>query len=322
MNPGFPLLTSLIFLPAAGAIAVALVPRAREDVAKLLGITVAVAEAALSIFLLIEFDKGQAGFQFVTKQNWITDFGITWHLGVDGISLFLVVLTAILFPIAMAGPKIHEQPKAFMAWMLLLEAACIGTFLALDLFVFFVMFEITLVPMYFLISGWGYADRVYAALKFFVYTLVGSAFLLVGILSLAFLVSSVSGGHLSFDFIDLARQAPRLTQTEQRLIFLAFVVAFAVKVPLFPLHTWLPDAHTEAPTAGSVILAGVLLKLGAYGIVRFAVFMFPKAAVDLGPILLTTAVIGVTYGAIVAAMQKDLKRLIAYSSVAHLGFIV
>jgi NADH-quinone oxidoreductase subunit M len=322
MNPGFPLLTSLIFLPAAGALAVALVPRAREDVAKLVGITVAVAEAALSIYLLIEFDKGQAGFQFVTKQNWITDFGITWHLGVDGISLFLVVLTAILFPIAMAGPKIHEQPKAFMAWMLLLEAACIGTFLALDLFVFFVMFEITLVPMYFLISGWGYANRVYAALKFFVYTLVGSAFLLVGILSLVFLVSSLSGGHLSFDFIDLARQAPRLTQTEQRLIFLAFVVAFAVKVPLFPLHTWLPDAHTEAPTAGSVILAGVLLKLGAYGIVRFAVFMFPKAAVDLGPILLTAAVIGVTYGAIVAAMQKDLKRLIAYSSVAHLGFIV
>src|SRR6516165_8652705 len=320
MNPGFPLLTSMIFLPAAGALAVALVPTSREDVAKLIAITVAVAEAALAIFLLIQFDKSQAGFQFVTRQNWISDFGISWHLGVDGISLFLVVLTAILFSLSMAGPKIHAQPKAFMAWMLLLEAACIGAFVALDLFVFFVMFEVTLVPMYFLISGWGHGNRAYASLKFFIFTMAGSAFLLVGIVSLAVLASS--GGHISFDFIDLARQAPKLTETEQRLIFLAFIVAFAVKTPLFPLHTWLPDAHTEAPTAGSVILAGVLLKLGAYGILSYAVFMFPKAAVDLAPILLTAAVIGVTYGAIVATMQKDFKRLIAYSSVAHLGFIV
>ncbi len=182
------------------------------------------------------------------------------------------------------------------------------------------MFELTLVPMYFLISGWGYANRVYAALKFFIYTLAGSAFLLVGILAVVFLTSS--GGHPSFDLIEVARRTSQLTQTEQRLIFLSFIVAFAVKTPLFPLHTWLPDAHTEAPTAGSVILAAVLLKLGTYGILRFGVFLFPKAAVDLGPILLTSAVIGMTYGAIVAAMQKDLKRLIAYSSVAHLGFIV
>jgi NADH-quinone oxidoreductase subunit M len=221
----------------------------------------------------------------------------------------------------MAGPKIHGQPKAFLAWMLLLEAACIGTFLALDLFVFFLMFELTLVPMYFLISGWGYTNRVYAALKFFIYTLAGSAFLLVGILAVVFLTVP-AGGHPSFDLIDVARRTAALTQTEQRLIFLAFIVAFAVKTPLFPLHTWLPDAHTEAPTAGSVILAAVLLKLGTYGILRFGVFLFPKAAVDLGPVLLTSAVIGMTYGAIVAAMQKDLKRLIAYSSVAHLGFIV
>jgi NADH-quinone oxidoreductase subunit M len=320
MNPGFPLLTSLVFLPAAVAAIVAVIPRAREDLAKLVGMIAAIAEAVLAVILLVDFDKTKAGFQFVSRHNWITDFGISWHLGVDGISLFLVLLTAILFPIAMAVP-IHGQPKAFVAWMLLLEAGCIGTFLALDLFVFFVMFEITLVPMYFLISGWGYANRVYAALKFFVFTLTGSAFLLVGILSLAFLTSR--GGHVSFDFIDLARRAPHLlTQTEQRLIFLALVAAFAVKVPLFPLHTWLPDAHTEAPTAGSVILAGVLLKLGTYGILRFGVFMFPKVAVDLAPIFLTLAVIGITYGAIVSTMQKDFKRLIAYSSVAHLGFIV
>jgi len=317
----FPILTVLVFLPAAGAALVALVPTSREEVAKLLGLAISTATGVLTIVLMVDFATRHAGFQFVTKQKWISDFGVSWHLGVDGISLFLVVLTGILFPVSLAGPKIHGQPKSFIAWMLLLEAGCIGTFVALDLFVFFLMFEVVLVPMYFLIAGWGYANRVYASLKFFVYTMAGSAFLLVGIVALAFLVEPKLG-HLSFDFIDLARYAPTLTATEQRLIFGAFVLAFAVKVPLFPLHTWLPDAHTEAPTAGSVILAGVMLKLGTYGILRFCVFLFPKAAVDLAPVLLTLAVIGMTYGAIVAAMQKDLKRLIAYSSVAHLGFIV
>ncbi len=317
----FPILTTLIFLPAAGALLVALIPAEREEIAKLLGILVSTATGVLTVLLMVNFSVSNAGFQFVTRQKWITDFGISWHLGVDGISLFLVVLTGVLFPISLAGPKIHGRTKSFIAWMLLLEAGCIGTFVALDMFVFFLMFEVVLVPMYFLIAGWGYANRVYASLKFFVYTMAGSAFLLVGIVSLAFLVEPKLG-HLSFDFIDLARYAPQLPQTTQQLIFLSFIVAFAVKVPLFPLHTWLPDAHTEAPTAGSVILAGVMLKLGTYGILRFGVFMFPKAAVDLAPILLTAAVIGMTYGAIVAAMQKDLKRLIAYSSVAHLGFIV
>jgi NADH-quinone oxidoreductase subunit M len=319
VDPGFPILTALILLPAAGAVGVALIPSSREDLAKPVGILVAIAEAALAGVLLVNFSTNNAGFQFQTDQKWIPAFGISWHLGVDGISLFLVVVTALLFPIGLAGPTIHGRPRQFMAWMLLLEAACIGSFLALDLFVFFVMFEITLVPMYFIISGWGYGNRVYAALKFFVYTMAGSAFLLVGILALVFLTAH---GHISFGFIDVARKAPLLNQTEQRLIFLALIVGFAVKTPIFPLHTWLPDAHTEAPTAGSIILAGVLLKLGSYGILRFAVFMFPKAAVDLAPLLLTLAVIGITYGAIVATMQKDLKRLVAYSSVAHLGFIV
>ena len=316
----FPILTALIFVPAAGALLVAVMPKGREDIAKILGIGVAFIELVLAVFMLVDFKVGVAGFQFVSNHRWIPEFGIRWHLGVDGISLFLVVLSALMFPIAMAGPKIHGHPKAFLCWMLLLEAACIGTFLALDLFVFFLFFELTLVPMYFIISGWGYANRVYASLKFFIYTLAGSAFLLVAILAVVILTST--NGHLSFDLIDVARRTQLLTQTEQRLLFLGFIIAFAVKVPLFPLHTWLPDAHTEAPTAGSVILAAVLLKLGAYGILRFGVFLFPKAAVDLGPILLTAAVIGMTYGAIVAAMQKDLKRLIAYSSVAHMGFII
>ena len=316
----FPILTSLVFVPVGGAAAVALVPRGRPELAKLIGLAVSLAVAVLAGLLLIDFNPGNAGFQFVTNHPWISEFGIRWHLGLDGISLFLVALTAGLFPISLAGPKVHDQPKAYVAWMLLLEAGCLGTFLALDLFVFFLMFEVVLVPMYFLIAGWGYANRAYASIKFFIYTLTGSAFLLVGILSLVFLVSP--SGHPTFDLVYLVRHAPSMPETDQRLLFLAFMVAFAIKVPLFPLHTWLPDAHTEAPTAGSVILAGVLLKLGTYGFLRFGLFLFPKAAVDLAPLLLTLAVIGITYGAIVATMQKDLKRLVAYSSVAHLGFIV
>jgi NADH-quinone oxidoreductase subunit M len=316
----FPILTSLVFVPAGGAVAVALTPRSRPELAKIIGLVVSLAVAVLAGLLLINFDPGNAGFQFVTNHPWISEFGIRWHLGLDGISLFLVALTAGLFPISLAGPKVHDQPKSYMAWMLLLEAGCLGTFVALDLFVFFLMFEVVLVPMYFLIAGWGYANRAYASIKFFIYTLTGSAFLLVGILSLVFLVSP--SGHPTFDLIYLVRHASSLPETDQRLLFLAFIVAFAIKVPLFPLHTWLPDAHTEAPTAGSVILAGVLLKLGTYGFLRFGLFLFPKAAVDLAPLLLTLAVIGITYGAIVATMQKDLKRLVAYSSVAHLGFIV
>ena len=314
----FPFLTVLIVLPAAGAAAVAMVPRARLELVKLVGLAFSLATATVAAVMLYQFKLGQADYQFQSSHVWIKNFGISWHLGVDGISLFLVVLTAVLFPLALIGPKVHDQIKAYTAWMLLLEAGCIGTFVALDLFLFFVMFEVVLPPMYFLIAGWGYANRVYASLKFFLYTLAGSAFLLVGILTTVFLASP--SGHPTFDFVELQKHL--LTGATGKWLFLAFVVAFAVKVPLFPFHTWLPDAHTEAPTAGSVILAGVLLKLGTYGILRFGLGLFPQAAVDLAPLLLTLAVIGITYGAVVAAMQKDLKRLVAYSSIAHLGFIV
>jgi NADH-quinone oxidoreductase subunit M len=315
----FPILSAIVLLPAAAAAVIALLPKSRPDVVRLVGFLAALATGVLTVVLAFAFDAGDAGYQFVSQHNWIEDLGISWIVGVDGISLFLVVLTGVLFPIALIGPKVHRDVKSYTAWMLVLEAGCLGSFLSLDLFVFFLFFEITLVPMYFIIGGWGYDNRVYASIKFFLYTLFGSAFMLVGMLALVYL--SAKGQPVTFDVRELAERGA-LAESTARWLFLAFTAAFAVKIPLFPVHTWLPDAHTEAPTAGSVILAGVLLKLGTYGILRFAVTLFPAAAVDLAPLLLTLATIGIIYGALVATVQKDLKRLVAYSSVAHLGFIV
>jgi len=320
VTTGFPLLTAIIAVPAIAGAIVLLIPRAREDTLKAVAAVGVLATAALTVWLMVKFQLHNPGFQFVSQHQWIKAFGIQWKLGVDGISLFLVVLTGVLFPLAMLGASPKRDIKAYLGWMLLLEAGCLGTFLALDLFLFFLFFEVVLVPMYFLIAGWGYENRVYAALKFFLYTLAGSALMLVGMLALVFLHQHATG-QLTFDVVKLAQHTGAAESTA-RWLFLAFTVAFAVKVPLFPLHTWLPDAHTEAPTAGSVILAGVLLKMGTYGILRFGLYLFPKAAVDLAPLLLTLAVIGIIYGALVATVQKDLKRLVAYSSVAHLGFIV
>ena len=366
MEPDFPILTALILVPAVGALAVALVPNARAELHRGVALMFSVGTGALAVYLLAAFDKADAGYQFETNRSWISDFGISWHVGVDGISLFLVVLTAVLFPIALLGSTPHHDAKPYYAWLLLLEAGCLGVFVALDLFLFFVMFEIVLVPMYFLIGGWGYANRVYAALKFFLFTMFGSALMLVAIVSLAYLHRDAIEARnradaaglaaeqqadpesltpeqeeqldelradvpLSFDLVEIAEartvtddstSANPFDWTAARWIFLAFALAFAVKVPLFPLHTWLPDAHTEAPTAGSVILAGVLLKLGTYGLLRFGLYLFPDAASFFAPALVTLGVVGIIYGAIVATMQKDLKRLVAYSSVAHLGFIV
>ncbi|MDP8976265.1 MAG: NADH-quinone oxidoreductase subunit M [Actinomycetota bacterium] len=314
------MLTTIILVPVIGAAVVALIPRSREDVIKAVGLTAAVLVGVAAISLAFAFDAQSSDYQFVSEASWIEEFGVSWLLGVDGISLFLVVLTGILFPIALIGTDPHRDVKAYTAWMLVLEAGCLGSFLALDLLLFFLFFELTLLPMYFIIGGWGYEKRVYASLKFFLFTLFGSAFMLVGMLALVFL-SAKGSAPLTFDIRELAERGA-LAEDTARWVFLAFTIAFAVKVPLFPVHTWLPDAHTQAPTAGSVILAGVLLKLGTYGLVRFGLSLFPKAAVDLAPVLLTLAVIGIIYGAICATMQKDLKRLVAYSSVAHLGFIV
>ena len=215
----------------------------------------------------------------------------------------------------------HGNEKSYLAWLLVLETGCIGSFLSLDLFLFFLFFELTLVPMYFIIAGWGYDNRVYASMKFFLYTLSGSAVMLVGMLALVLLHAHANGGVVTFDLLSLSSGNP-IGGTAATLIFLSFAVAFGIKVPLFPIDTWLPDAHTEAPTGGSVILAGILLKLGTYGLLRYGIFLFPKQAKDLAPLLLVLAVIGMIYGALVATVQTDLKRLVAYSSVAHLGFIV
>ena len=316
----FPILTMLILVPFVGAVAVALTNKSRPEITKLIALMASVGTGALSIWLLFAFEQGEAGFQFSSKHAWIEQWGIGWHLGVDGISLFLIVLTGVLFPLAIVGIDAHHDEKPYLAWLLMLQAGVMGSFLSLDLFLFFIFFEIVLVPMFFLIGGWGYENRVYAATKFFLYTMFGSAFMLVGVIATAMLARE-DVGYLTFDLVEIAENA-NFSANVGRWLFFSIAIAFAVKVPIFPLHTWLPDAHTQAPTAGSVVLAGVMLKLGTYGFLRFGLYLFPEAAVWSRSLWLTLAVIGIIYGAIAATMQKDLKRLVAYSSVAHLGFII
>jgi NADH-quinone oxidoreductase subunit M len=318
----FPYGTVLLAVPAAGAVAAAAIPARRSDLVRIVSIGVSLVTFLLSVALLVDFDKAVAGYQFVESTTWIEDLGIRYLMGVDGISLFMVVLTGLLFPIAMlASAKVTRRVNAYFALMLALEAALMGIFMSVDLFLFFVFWEAMLVPMYFLIGMWGYDRRIYAALKFFLYTAAGSALLLLGIVTLAILHANATGGDLTFDLRTLMAWEGLHPDTAKWL-FLAFGASFAIKVPIFPLHTWLPDAHVEAPTAGSVLLAGLLLKLGAYGFLRFSLTLFPQAAVDFAPLFLTLATIGILYGAVVATMQRDLKKLVAYSSVAHLGFVI
>mgnify|MGYP006270775023 CR=1 FL=1 len=319
-HASFPILTALVLVPMFGSALVAVLGNKRPENVKLVAILTSVATLGMSIWLLASFRTLDGGFQFTSQHAWIESWGISWHLGVDGISLFLVVLTGILFPLVILGVDPHHDEKRYLAWLLMLEAGVMGSFLSLDLFLFFIFFEIVLVPMYFLIGGWGYDKRIYAATKFFLYTMFGSAFMLVGIVATAALAKR-DIGYLTFDLVTIAERATFATNTA-RWLFLSFAIAFAVKVPVFPLHTWLPDAHTQAPTGGSVILAGVLLKMGTYGFLRFGLYLFPAAAVWAKPAFLTLATIGIIYGAVAATMQKDLKRLVAYSAVAHLGFIV
>lgn len=316
----FAVLPALILTPLLAAAIIAVLPKHRESDIRIVALLGSTITGAISVWMLADFDKAEAGYQFVVSQTWVADLGLSWSLGVDGISLFLVVMTGILFPVGMLATQAHHDPKPYYIWIMILMSGSMGVFLALDILLFFMFFEIVLVPMYFLIGGWGHGNRVYAALKFFLYTMAGSALMLVGILSLVFLTRNATG-VITFDLQTLA-EAQALSTNAARLVLISFAMAFAVKVPLVPFHTWLPDAHTEAPTIGSVILAGVMLKLGTYGFLRFGLYLFPQAAHDLAPIFLTLGVVGIVYGAVVATVQKDLKRLIAYSSVAHLGFII
>jgi NADH-quinone oxidoreductase subunit M len=317
----FPILPALIFLPMVGAAVLALIPRSRPELSRQIAILFALATGVLSIVMLCQFKTNDEHFQFVVTQTWVSSLDIKFLLGVDGISLFLVVLTGILFPIALFAAKPDNDPKGYYAWLTLLMGGCMGAFLSLDLFLFFLMFEITLVPLYMLIGKWGHGRRVYAATKFFLYTMLGSAFMLVSIVALAVLAKAGDNGAITFDFTKIIASNNLATGTG-RWLFLGMAIAFAVKVPAFPFHTWLPDAHTEAPTAGSIDLAGILLKLGTYGFLRYGLELFPEATVWFAPVMLTIGAIGIIYGGIVAAMQRNLKRLVAYSSVAHMGFAI
>ena len=319
----FPILTSLVALPVIGAILLLFVRDDEQHAALIRNVALVVSTLVFAETLLLwsRFNAGSADFQFIERHAWIPAFGISYLVGVDGISLLLLVLTGFLTPLALLGSweSVHRKLKAFCIFLLLLESAMMGVFVSLDLFLFYVFWDAMLIPMYFLIGIWGYDRRVYAALKFLLYTMGGSVLMLLAIIGLAYLHNTTAGVY-TFDLLRLYEMAipPHL----QFWFFLAFALAFAIKVPLFPFHTWLPDAHVEAPTAGSVILAGVLLKMGTYGFVRLAFPLFPKAASFFAPPLALLAVIGIIYGALVAMVQPDMKKLVAYSSVSHLGFVV
>lgn len=310
------LLTAVVFLPAAGALLLAFFPAEEHRNLKAAALGIALATFGLSMVLWGRFDGSVAGYQLTADVPWIESFGIRYKIGVDGISFLLFMLTTFLVPLTLWGAwtAIETRVREFVIAMLLLESGMLGAFVALDLFLFYVFWEAMLIPMYFLIGIWGGNKRIYAAIKFFIFTFAASLLMLVAILYVA---KQPGGG---WDFSLSAALQRTLSTKEQAYLFFAFALAFAVKVPMFPVHTWLPDAHTEAPTPGSVILAGVLLKLGIYGFIRFAFPMFPQAAIAAAPIIGWLSVIGIVYGALAAWVQPDMKRLVAYSSVSHLGF--
>jgi NADH-quinone oxidoreductase subunit M len=308
------LLSIITFLPLIGAVIVLFLPS--DGAKKTTALATTVITFLISLLLLTGWQEG-AGMQRLEEFAWMPEFDVYYRMGVDGISLWLVLLTTFLMIIAVAFSNQHvkENIGAYMALMLTMETATIGVFLALDLVLFYVFWEFSLIPMYFLIGRWGSQNRIYAALKFFLYTLAGSTLMLIAILAIYFQTGS-------FNVMELPALAADLPQWLQQAGFLAFALAFAIKVPLFPFHTWLPDAHVQAPTAGSILLAGVLLKLGTYGFVRFALPIFPTASADYALLISILAVIGILYGALVALVQRDVKSLVAYSSVAHMGFVV
>ncbi|MDX9754315.1 MAG: NADH-quinone oxidoreductase subunit M [bacterium] len=315
-------LTLILLLPFLGSFALLLLPRDQRHVLHYTALGISLAPLALSVLLLFLFPYGEPGFHCGVIQSWIPSLGIDFRLGLDGMSLVMVVLTAFLTTLSIPASfsYIHKREKEFYFFLLLLETGMLGTFMALDLFVFYLFWELMLVPMYFIIGVWGGEKRIYASIKFFLYTAFGSALLLLVIFYLYFQAGYQLGLAPSFNFENFT--ALTLTKTTQTWLFWGFILAFLIKIPLFPFHTWLPYAHTEAPTAGSVILAGILLKTGVYGILRFAVPIFPQAVVAFTPWLMALALIGIVYGAMIAMIQRDVKRLVAYSSVSHMGMIL
>jgi len=314
------ILTLVTFVPLAGALLLMLLPRRDRDI-RIFSLVISLLAFALSLHLPVHLHRGQPGFQFEIDKPWISSPNIHYHMGIDGISLWLVVLTTFLTPLCVliSWKSVHDRVKEFFILLLILETALIGVFTSLDLFLFYFFWEATLIPMALLIGVFGHERRVYAAVKFFMYTMIASVFMLAAILWL------YAQTH-SFDFVvirdAIAQHQVGNFPAAAQWLFLGFFIAFAVKVPLFPFHTWLPDAHVEAPTAGSVLLAGVLLKMGTYGMLRFNLGLFPEQSRSNAPWIMALALIGIIYGALVAMVQPNMKKLIAYSSVSHLGFVV
>jgi NADH-quinone oxidoreductase subunit M len=329
------ILTIVAFWPLAGMIVLLFMNKENKSLIRIWSNLVIFAGFFLSLPLWFWFDRANSDqMQFVENVPWIKTLGANYHVGIDGISLLLIMLTTLLGPLAVLSSwsAIENRVKEYYVFMLMLQAGMLGVFISLDFFLFYVFWEVMLVPMYFLIGVWGGPRKLYAAIKFFLYTLVGSVLLLLGILALYFMYPQIAAQHAdlaaqfgtgpTFDVLAFHAIAPYLPFNFQYWIFLAFFVGFAIKVPMFPFHTWLPDAHVEAPTAGSVILAGVLLKMGTYGFLRFSLPILPEGTKHFVPMMITLAIIGIVYGALVAMMQPDMKKLVAYSSVSHMGFVM
>lgn len=310
----YPILSTLIFFPVFASLLIVLIPRKEQEYIKLAALVTAIVEFILSIPLYISFDKNSSKMQFVEEYLWIPQWGIKYALGVDGISVLFVLLSSLLtiLCVLVSWNEIKKKVKEFYVSLLLTHSAMIGVFMSLDIFLFYIFWEAMLIPMYLIVGVWGGPNRIYAAIKFFLYTFIGSLLMLIGIIVL-YIYTGTS------DILKLAQFS--YPYKMQLWLFWAFLAAFAVKVPMWPVHTWLPDAHTEAPTAGSVILAGILIKMGAYGLLRFNLPMFPDATLALTPLMLILSVIAIIYGALICLVQTDLKRLIAYSSVSHMGFV-
>lgn len=320
------LLTALIFSPLVFALILLIVPG--DKLAKPLALIMTSLIFLLSLTILTKFDGASANLQLVERYNWLPRWGISYFVGIDGISLWLVLLTTFLTPLCLLGgwTSIDKKEKMFCVALLALETVMLGTFLAMDAILFYAFFEMSLIPMYFMIGIWGGARRLYATVKFFIFTMVGSLFMLLGIIALMFLSANANNGQMSASLLDFYKLDIPFISGEflntQTILFFAFSLAFAIKVPMFPLHTWLPDAHVEAPTPGSVILAGVLLKMGTYGFLRFVIPIFPEAAENWAWVFFLLGAIGIVYGALVAMIQPDIKKLVAYSSVSHMGYVI